>query len=156
MRKKFWSAFNWKLQPSVSPLLYGNVSVHFLVCEHSQLKEEVGFECGVQQSLSEIFMIWVLTPGVNGRSDAFRAVVQQKRHEVVSRTTQLLQAAPVDSPKGEAPVTGRMGWRSRSLALTVTCVVGVAMVITMTLSLPRSRYPELWQRQACTCCRPRP
>src|SRR6266436_9148199 len=74
MRKKLWSAVSRKLQAGVAPLLYGNVRVHFLVCEHSQLKEEVGFECGVQESLSEMSAIWVLTAGVNGRSDAFRAV----------------------------------------------------------------------------------
>src|SRR6266446_2984937 len=74
MRKKLWSAVSRKLQAGFAPLLYGNVSVHFLVCEHSQLKEEVGLECGVQESLSEMSAIWVLTAGVNGRSDAFRAL----------------------------------------------------------------------------------
>src|SRR6266480_1320452 len=74
IRKKLRRAFGRKLQPGISPLLDDNVSIDFLVCEHSQLKEEVRFKCGVQESLSEMSTIGILRARINGRSDAFRAV----------------------------------------------------------------------------------
>ena len=49
------------------------MSVHFLVSDHSELKQEVRFKRGVQKHLGETFAKWICTPGVNSRSDAFGA-----------------------------------------------------------------------------------
>src|ERR1700730_7327072 len=73
MREELWSTCGRKRQASISPLLDGNVSIDFFVCEHSELKQEVRFKCGVQKGLRQRPTIWILRPGVNRRSDAFWA-----------------------------------------------------------------------------------